>query len=153
MFLEMIVCVTCGIDLFSDSLSAFLSMCLPLSPTLPFLFLLSVVGLALRGAGKCWLSRFAAEQEKINKVENLLKAMYFCQLLSLFVCLALSSSFCQRSNQSNIRFKSSAHTDKNFCGRAFLCPFKYLKAKTSMVLKNKGNPEGQVHVTEKLSQK
>lgn len=31
--------------------------------------------------------------------------------LCLSVCLALPSSHCQRSNQSNIRFKSSAHTD------------------------------------------
>lgn len=62
-------------------------------------------------------------RRKQTRLKNLLKAMYFCQPLSpsLSACLALPSSLCQRSNQSNIRFKSSAHTDKNFCWKAFLC--------------------------------
>lgn len=115
--------------------------------------LLSVVGLAVRGQQECWLSIFAVEQKKINKVENLLKAIYIWQLFSLFVFLSLPLSARDQTNLTSGLKVQLTHTQEFLWKGFFVCPFKYLKPETSMDLKTKANPEGQVQVTEKLSQK
>lgn len=100
---------------------------------------------------------FAAEQEKTNKVENLLKAMRFCQLFSLVVCLpvllSLPLSVRDQTNLTSGLKVQLTQTRASVEELVFVCPFKYLKPKTSMDLKTKGNLEGQVQVTEKLCQK
>lgn len=73
--------------------SSSLSVHLSLSPALTFSLCKAAIS-CKPGSEGCrgmlTFLYFAAEQEKINKPENLLKAMYFCQPFSLFVWLSCS---------------------------------------------------------------